>query len=333
MSAMLSGCAFFGLRGVHPTPALPETPVATTSAPPEVPVATTPAPKVPPADAIDSPAPDATAEAAPAATVSVVFSGRAPAQALIADQIAEALTGPGWTLQRLDIDDAAAIPGDEPQIVAAVGPGALELAVARYPHADIVVCQALVPNAAENVRAIAATPPASLQLSAWASLDPQLERIGLITSTDFAASLPGAEAAAAAIGARLERRYSSSDRETLYLFRRLAPDIDGLWLAPDNKVLSMAVIGEILTLAADLKIGVLVFSDALLDRGGLLSVSAPAEHVAAKAVDAIEHIRAGRGLSLPAETPLDEGAVRVNVGTASALGLPAPARAEWVVRD
>jgi hypothetical protein len=176
-------------------------------------------------------------------------------------------------------------------------------------------------------------PPLKLQFKAWAALDPKLEDIGLITSASYAAELTGAAAAAEAIGAHLDHRIANSDRETLYIFRRLAPEIDGLWLAPDSSILSAAVIGEMLDLAAELDIGVLVFNESLLERGGLVSVLAPAEHVAALVADALAAIRSRSADSLPREIPLGEGRVRVNSGVAAALGLPTPSATEWVVRE
>jgi len=283
--------------------------------------------------------------------VAVVFSGAAATQADVASRIAAGLGGRAWTVQRIDIDgldDAASrtlTQADAPSIVAAVGPGALAFARRHFPGAAIVFSQVVEPTAASVADAsrvdgsepcslgVAALPPTTLQFAAWARVDPNLRRIGLIASPKFAPVVPEARRAAAAIGAELIERTSTSDRETLYLFRRLAPSIDGLWLAPDSDVLSASVIEQILQLAAERNVGVLVFADSLLDRGGLISVVAPPAHVAATVVTAMEQIRAGQGTALPAEIPLREGAVRVNPRVAAALGLPARTPNEWVIRD
>lgn len=262
----------------------------------------------------------------------------------------------------------AIAPETDVRIVAAVGPGALDAARQRFPNAEIVFCQVLdsnrrnIPassastssargssspfalsgtpptksapdNSMDGLHGVAAMPSPALQFAAWSEVDPHLERIGLISSAAFASAVPGAREAAEAIGARLEHRISTSDRETLYLFRRLAPEIDGLWLAPDSAILSAAVIDEMLGLAAELEIGVLVFSESLLSRGGLISVSAPEAQVADSVVALIRGIHAGGAGELPAETPLPAGDVQVNAAVAIALGLPAPARLEWLVHD
>jgi hypothetical protein len=306
-----------------PTTAIPAAAAAAESAVDRAPVETRPAP--------DSKTPIAV-------TVAILYSGSVPTQAAIAVRIGEGLAGPGYTVRRIDIDgpetvtpvDAAFEAGVK--IVAAVGPGALEVAPARFENAEIVFSQVLEPgHVTRRIRGVAPMPPPALQLAAWAEVDPGLKRIGLITSERFADLVPGATAAAAAIGAELAHSLSTSDRETLYTFRRLAPAIDGLWLAPDSEILSMAVIEEILTHAAELDIGVLVFSGSLLDRGGLISVVAPEEAVARAVVDTIETIRAGRAADLPAEIPLEEAAVRVNTRVAAELGL-SERRTEWAIR-
>ena len=298
----------------------------------------------------------------PAEGVAILYSGSSPMQSAIAARVAERVgarvaagdDGGGGEnavsvsgrahqpLYNIDIDrdgfeadlDAAEAAGTG--VIAAVGPAAFDLARQRFNASGIVFSQVLTPgfDAAQNarIRGVAPVPPPALQFAAWAEVDPDLGRIGMITGADFAGSAPAAALAAAAIGAELVHRESSSDLETLYIFRRLAPEIDGLWLVPDSAILSTSVIESILALARELEIGVLVFSEALLDRGGLLSVEATADDVAAAVVAAIERMRAGEAHVLPPEIPLSEGAVRVNPRVAVALGLPAPASVEWVIR-
>ena len=322
----LSGCALPASLPPGP-PATPVVSIAIDRAP----VEPRPAPESP---ARESPAPAA-------ATVAVLYSGSVPAQAAIAERIAVGLAGPAYTVRRIDIDglDRAApiapIEADA-RIAAAVGPGALEVAQQRFANAEIVFSQVLETGyetgSARHIRGVAPIPTPAFQLEAWAAVDPGLERIGLITSERFAATVEAARHAAETVGAELVHRLSTSDRETLYLFRRLAPAIDGLWLAPDSEILSTAAIQEMLAHAAELDIGVLVFSETLLDRGGLISVAAAAEHVAATVVDAIEAIRTGGAAALPAEIPLGKGSVRVNAHVAAKLGLPEPP-VEWVILD
>jgi len=299
------------------------------------------------AEAAPDSRPPSAPEVAPSAStsaplsVAILYSSRMPTQATIAGQIAEGLSGTTYNVSRVDIDGSGfpsridIVAEAEVRIVAAVGPAALNVARDRFVNAEIIFSQVLEPDtdagATPKIRGVAATPPPAVQFAAWAEIDPGLGRIGLISSEAFAKVVPDAEAAAAAIGAKLMHRLSTSDRETLYLFRRLAPAIDGLWLAPDSQILSPAVIDEILRLAAELNIGVLVFSESLLDRGGLISVGASPTQIAATVIHTVERIRAGEARALPAEIPLDQCMARVNARVAARLGLPAATPTEWVI--
>ena len=336
----MSGCALLGPSS-EPVPILEGSvpgPVVSTPVEPQ-PEPTISEPIETPAPVVEPPAPTR------AAMVGVLYSGSTPMQAAIADRIDDELAAPDWTVHHLDLDRLDLGTPIETTVewgislIAAIGPDALALAQQRFIGADIVYCQVLDsgPDAnasgTQTILSVAAMPPLELQFAAWAALDPKLEAIGLITSASYAAEHTEVAAAAAAIGARLDHRISNSDRETLYTFRRLAPEIDGLWLAPDSTILSAAVIGEMLDLAAELDIGVLVFNEGLLARGGLISVLAPAEHVAVQVVEALEAIRSRTADSLPREIPLSEGVVHVNPEVVAALGLPAPSATEWVVRE
>jgi hypothetical protein len=330
----LSGCALIGQQPA-PTPVLPGSvppPIVSTPVEPGV-ESTAGAPVGPAASRIGR----------PTSTVAILYSGDTPAQVEIADRIAVGLDAPAAAVHRIDLDRLdLGTPIDsavdwQASTLAAIGPEALDVARQRFPGANIVFCQVLDADTAADrtrmLRGVAPLPPLALQFAAWSTVDPKLERIGVITSASFAATIAEAADAASGIGAKLDHRISTTDRETLYIFRRLAPEIDGLWLAPDSSVLSAAVIGEILNLAAELEISVLVFSENLLERGGLLSVGATADEVAALVVDAVETMRAGQGDSLPAEMPLDAGAVRVNARVAAALGLTVTTPAEWVIHE
>ena len=89
-------------------------------------------------------------------------------------------------------------------------------------------------------------PPLELQLKSWQSVDPTLRTIALIVSASGAALAEEARRAASSLATDLLVETSASDRETLYLFRRLATTVDGLWLLPDNDALSPPVLRELL---------------------------------------------------------------------------------------
>src|SRR4030095_7779464 len=84
----------------------------------------------------------------------------------------------------------------------------------------------------KNIRGVTALPPLDLQIQNWKKFDTKLQRVGLIVSNQHIDLIPQAERAAKAAAVTIKHEISDSDRQTLYLFKRLAPQIDGLWLVP-----------------------------------------------------------------------------------------------------
>ncbi len=176
-------------------------------------------------------------------------------------------------------------------------------------------------------------PPLHLQLQAWKSIDSSLDRIGLITSEAHAAVADEASEAAGDVRAELTHLVSTSDRETLYLFKRLAPQIDGLLLFPDSQILSPNVLRELLSYAVSHDVGVLVFNDSLLAWGALLSASSRTPNVAVTVAGVLDRVVAGRTEDLPTMTPLSEVAVSFNADVATQLGMNVVPRSSWVIRE
>jgi hypothetical protein len=116
-------------------------------------------------------------------------------------------------------------------------------------------------------------PPLALLVQDWKKLDPKVRRLGIIVSASHQELIAQAELAAKTAAVTIKHEISGSDRETLYLFKRLAPQIDGLWLVPDDKILSPGVLHDLLDYAVSHGVRVCVLGDALLDWGALMSAS------------------------------------------------------------
>jgi ABC-type uncharacterized transport system substrate-binding protein len=173
----------------------------------------------------------------------------------------------------------------------------------------------------------------ALQLKSWQAVDPSLRTIALIVSASGAALADEARRAASTLATDLLVETSASDRETLYLFRRLATSVDGLWLLPDNAALSPQVLRELLSYASARGIGVLTFNEALLNRGALLTATAVPADIAATVQHVVERVVTGRTAGLPAMTPLSAAELTINKTVASALGLPPVVEQRWVTRE
>lgn len=324
-SLLLTGCA-------APGPAV-------TPAPEPSSVRTEPVPAPPPPPSRVEPVPEPAAPAAPPpAEIALIIDTTTPAHAPVAAEIETALPARRFRVTRFSSAEAAelaALRGRSLTVVA-VGAEAVRAARAALPDHPLVFCQ--VPSDAEALQpggaiwGVEPLPPLALQLKSWQAVDPSLRTVALIIGPAGTALADEARAAAASLAMDLIVETSASDRETLYLFRRLATAVDGLWLLPDNDALSPQVLRELLRYASSRGIGVLTFNDALLARGALMSATAVPADIAANVARVVERVAAGRTAGLPLLTPLSAAALTINVGVAAALGLPPVAAQRWVTR-
>lgn len=309
--------------------------VAPPSRPEPVAAAVAPAPPPPAAE----PAAAGPARALPArAEIALVLDTTAPAHEPVAAAIEAALSPRLFDVTSIPAsatDELAALRG-RPVTIVAVGPEAVRAARAALPDGPLVFCQVPRPHAVLDaggpVWGVEPLPPLELQLKSWQAVDPELRTVALIVGNGGAALAEEARRAALALDADLVVETSDSDRETLYLFRRLATAVDGLWLLPDNDALSPQVLRELLPYASSRGVGVMTFNEALLARGALLAATAVPADVAENVARIVERVVTGRTAELPALTPLSAAALTLNRGVAAALGLPPVAVERWVVR-
>ena len=104
-------------------------------------------------------------------------------------------------------------------------------------------------------------------------------------------------------------RIANSDQETIYIFRRMAQDIDGFWLFPDNRILSTRSLRKILDIARRGQIAVAVPNESMLAIGATISIESQAEDIAATIVKVVRKIHTDGLQSVPAISPLS--AIRV----------------------
>jgi len=185
--------------------------------------------------------------------------------------------------------------------------------------------------AGRSVRGVAAMPPLDLQVQDWRKFDPKVRRVGLIVSQSHTDLIPQAELAASMATVSFKSEISSSDRETLYLFKRMVPQIDGLWLVPDDQILSPGILHDLLEYAVSHGVRVCVFSDALLDWGAFMSASPTPADTARTLRRLLERMMAGGANAVPRLTTTSELVVHLNTQVAGRLGVSSP-RNSWIVR-
>jgi ABC-type uncharacterized transport system substrate-binding protein len=191
----------------------------------------------------------------------------------------------------------------------------------------VVFCQVF--NVSDNdlvtdtVRGVSSIPPIALQLRAWKDLDPSLKSVGAIVGAGHEPLIEEATLAAEELGLKMHFRVASSDKETLYVFNRLVPDIDDFLLFPDNRILSRNVLEQMLSYAARHKVQVAVFNESLLAMGATLSASAIDADIASTIVRVLGRFERNEADQLPALSPLSEILIRTNQEIIQLFGLDA----------
>jgi ABC-type uncharacterized transport system substrate-binding protein len=168
---------------------------------------------------------------------------------------------------------------------------------------------------------VAATPPVNEQFRVWKQLSPRLKKVGVITGNNLRGLMQEAQAAARENGLELVHVEARSDKETLYAYKQLAPKIQGLWLVPDNRVLSREVIRDVMAHSVREGKQVAVFSHQLLALGGLVSAESSYADIAEQVLERLK--QAHKDTAEPV-APLTRAAIRINTVMARRLNLVLP---------
>jgi hypothetical protein len=324
--ALVAGCATF----TRDLPEVTEVPVPEPKPRPPI----EPAPESRPRPAPEA-VPEPPAPVPALGKIAIVMSDRSAAFESVASEI---------SLQHADsliynLSDRSLAPPDlfasieefDSEVVIAIGLPAAREAIMRS-TVPVVFCQVFnigpTDEASIPVRGVASTPPLALQLDAWRAVNPDLGTIGAILGEGHEDLIAEARSVTAANGIRLELRVARSDRETLFLFQRLAPRIDGFWLFPDNRVLSAAVLQEILAYASRHRVDVAVFNSGFLDLGATLSSTAVYSDIASTALSVAARITYDDADAVPYITPLNEVEIRTAIGSNPAIR-PSAGGSSW----
>lgn len=306
-----------------------------TMLPPVVPVADTPVEEpapAPAAPAVPEPAPPPTrpepAPAPEAVSTAVLLSDDIPAFSAIAEEIVARAGDVPLSVHNLDGNPAnvSRVRAEVAEADRLIAVGLLAASVARdIDEKPFVFCQVfnyqdhdLISESSKGVKML---PPFNLQLDEWLTLAPDLERIGIVVGPGQERLVKEIEIAAQSAQIELVVRTVQSDKEALYNFKRMTQDIQGLWLLPDNRVLSPEVVREIMSYSARHRTQVVVFGANLLDLGALMSVTSDPGDIAERVLERISRIESGDVVPGPDMQSLTTLDIDVNAEVARYLGL------------
>jgi hypothetical protein len=117
---------------------------------------------------------------------------------------------------------------------------------------------------------------------------------------------------------------AETDRETLYFFNRLIREIADFVLFPDNRILSRAVLTEMMNDAVHHQVQVAVFNEPLLQLGATFNAGSVPANIAATMTGILDEMIKGNFDRIPAITALSDISIEINPAALQKLGLSDP---------
>ena len=212
-------------------------------------------------------------------------------------------------------------------VVVAIGLPAARLA-RGLSGKKVIFCQVFNYEDAELVtpwmKGVSATAPVSEQLRVWKALNPRLTKVGVVTGKNLQGLMDKAKVAAKENQIRLDHVEVRSDKETLFAYKQLSPKMQGLWLVPDNRVLSRDVIRDIMAHSVKEGKQVAVFGRELLGLGGLISAETSYADIAEQVLSRVRQAQEVSGVPGVPVIPLTRTVIRINTVMAKRLNLNIP---------
>lgn len=284
-----------------------------------------PAVKVAPVVKLEKPKPQpviAVKKQRPKPAVVVLISESIPAYQQVADEL-EKRIAERPTVINLDNTNMGRkqlirqLNSKEYQQFVAIGLEAAKLAKALAGKEDeLIFCQVfnyqkynLVGPRAKGVGAL---PGTAEMFAKWSEMSPSLKRVGVISGPGLETVIASARKEAARHGIELQHRVVETDKELLFEYKQLAPALQGLWVLPDNRVLSGRTIKELMSFSVRNGKQVAVFSEGILRLGGVLSITTRPEEIAAKVEQRLQAAYKANGVPGPELLLLEQGEIQVN---------------------
>ncbi|MEO8332923.1 MAG: ABC transporter substrate binding protein [Gallionella sp.] len=173
-------------------------------------------------------------------------------------------------------------------------------------------------------KGVSMMPSMSKTFSTWRALAPNTTDIGVISGPGFEDMIQTAKATAKSFGIILHHEMVNSDKEFQYAYKQMAGKVQGYWLLPDNRVLSGNILRDVMTFSVHNSKQVAVFSEELLNLGGLFSTISDDQDIAQQVLNRLEQAQNKETIPGPDIVYLDDMNLRINSVMAQRFDLTIP---------
>jgi len=175
-----------------------------------------------------------------------------------------------------------------------------------------------------NHKGVSMLPSINKTFKAWRALAPNTTDISIITGSGFEDMIKTAQAEARKFGITLHHNVVNSDKEFKYAYKNMVSKVQGYWLLPDNRILSGSALRDVMTYSVRNSKQVAVFSEELLNLGGLFSVTSDNRDVAQQVLKRLAQGEQKANMAGPDITYLDKVNLRINTVMAERLNINIP---------
>jgi ABC-type uncharacterized transport system substrate-binding protein len=176
----------------------------------------------------------------------------------------------------------------------------------------------------DRSKGVSFLPPFDQQFDSWHKLSPSLRTVAVVTGPNQDALLKEIRQAAERKNINVVSRIVTSDKAALHEIKRLMPEVQGVLLLPDNRILSPGVLRQIMSTGAKRRTQIAVYSPSLLNLGALISFAGTPDDIARVVDKRLDAVRADGSLPGPALQSLTKVDMQVNPTVASYLSLAIP---------
>ncbi len=258
--------------------------------------------------------------------VAILVSQPIPAYTKVARQLKQRLGKRATVYNLADVSDGSYHEGNQPIQVVAVGFDAASNK--QHYHHQQIFCQVFNYTAkglaGKNSKGVSMLPGGDKMFGAWKSISPQLTSVAVISGPGQRALLQDAISAAKRHDIVLRHLTVKNDKEYQYAFKQVANSVQGYWLIPDNRVLSVDTLRDVMNFSVRNGKQVVVFNEEVLQLGGLMSVSSSYDDIVDKVILRLRQAEGRSGIPGPELLPLDDAVLSINEVMANQLNLTIP---------
>lgn len=257
--------------------------------------------------------------------VVILVSQPIPPYTEVANRLKQRLGNRASVYNLQEVEDGSYHAGDKPLQLVSIGLDAAR--ITEHLEHQQVFCQVFNYNKrliGPHSKGVSMVPGIDKTFAAWKALSPGLHDVAVISGPGQQALLKPAIKAAEDQGIVLHHVAVKNDKEYLYRYKRMAGKVQGYWLIPDNRVLSIETLRDVMNFSVRNGKQVVVFNEDLLRLGGLLSVSSDYDDITEKVLLRLQQAEGHDEIPGPELLPLDEAVLSINEVMAQRLNLIIP---------